>query len=735
MRADRSRATPTRSAAPRLLFASYHCLIDPSSGAAVSARELLRLLRRAGWDVRALCGPAVDFEHREDVRQLLADQHLPFGEFAAVSGNDGFRVVSYRDDEIPSSAFLPPDPHDRVPSRQTGALFLRLLVQAWSGWRPDVLLTYGGYWMAVPMLRRARERGIRTVFWLRNFAYRDAGLFDLVDLTLVPSRYSAQHYREALGIETAVIPSPIDWSRVQCDRHRSQRYVTFVNPQPEKGVFVFARIAERLYRRRPDIALLIVEGRSGVQWLENTGLDLSGLTNLHVMANTPDPRDFYRVSHVLLMPSLCGESFGRVAAEATINGIPVLGTTRGALPELLDGAGFLFDVPERYTPESRAAPTADEVEPWVETVIRLWDWVGYDSFTYRIIDADSLVSDPPAVVLVHTVAPTVDLDIAGMDETTEDTIGGLVVKNADGNNAPRKEITLSAQPANWNGNVVLTQSGGVRVFSAATAGTEITFNGTDNVFAANTLPRSLYVEGVTESGEMRDVELKLEAQGLGQVASDTVKFTVLWVSQVDVSFEGELAQDNSAREAYRQVTVADTYDMGLQQFQNPDLRGWGLELRGLVSPPVFEYPLCGLQLDRDWQMRMWDAGGNPVGDPQEFSESIPPGNDTSPLEHRDDIPTDSDPYGAIYDWDTPGVTTGIAPAATVRRYRANFKAFASVVVDGQVFVRASPITSYYVRMSIKQIDAPQGDNWVLLNDVPNDNTPGMGPTNLTWNLQ
>src|SRR5437764_4117720 len=73
------------------------------------------------------------------------------------------------------------------------------------------------------------------------------------------------------------------------------------------------------------------------------------------------------------MPSLGRESFPRVAVEAFINGIPVLDSSRGGLPETLAQAGLLFDVPERYTPESRLVPSADEVAPWVDTIIRLWD--------------------------------------------------------------------------------------------------------------------------------------------------------------------------------------------------------------------------------------------------------------------------------------------------------------------------------------------------------------------------
>ena len=42
--------------------------------------------------------------------------------------------------------------------------------------------------------------------------------------------------------------------------HVLPQYVTFVNPEPRKGVHVFARIAEVLARRRPDIPVLLVEG-------------------------------------------------------------------------------------------------------------------------------------------------------------------------------------------------------------------------------------------------------------------------------------------------------------------------------------------------------------------------------------------------------------------------------------------------------------------------------------------
>ena len=68
-----------------------------------------------------------------------------------------------------------------------------------------------------------------------------------------------------------------------------------------------------------------------------------------------------------------------MAAEALANGLPVLASDRGALPETLGEAGFLFTLPEHCSPANAGLPTAREVAPWVATIERLWDdaaWEG-----------------------------------------------------------------------------------------------------------------------------------------------------------------------------------------------------------------------------------------------------------------------------------------------------------------------------------------------------------------------
>ena len=358
---------------PRLLFCSWHSYLDPSSGAALATRDLWELLASRGWPCKVFCGAALDFDGA--IPGLVRDLGVPFVEKPGKDGPVPFSLFHYAQGGVPVTVFAPP-PGGKVtgtPGDAEGKTFLNLCKRVFDQFRPDIMLTYGGHWLARAVMDLARRRGVRIVFGLHNFAYDKArDLFKYVDAVRVSSRFAQTHYRHMLGLETTVIPGPWDWSRVRCESI-DRRYVTFVNPQPAKGVFVFVRIATELARLRPDIPMLVVEGRANAGWLGQTGHDLTGVLNMHVLANTPDPRDFYRVSRVVLMPSLWRETFGRVAAEALINGIPVLGVRRGGLPEALENAGFLFDVPDQYTPDSREVPSAAEVAPWIETIIRLWD--------------------------------------------------------------------------------------------------------------------------------------------------------------------------------------------------------------------------------------------------------------------------------------------------------------------------------------------------------------------------
>ncbi len=252
------------------------------------------------------------------------------------------------------------------------ASFLRLYSATLDRFRPDVVVNYGGDHLAHEMRRLARAAGAVVVFALHNFNYPDASAFSTADSVIVPSRFAADHYRSTLGLECTVLPNLISLDRVRA-ANRDPRYVTFVNPCPAKGVHVFARIADELGRKRPDIPFLVVESRGSERTLADCGLDLKQHGNVFLMGHTPDPRDFWGVTRLCVVPSLWQESECLVAVEAMINGIPVLAGMRGALPETLGGAGVLLPLPERLTSDTRELPSPQEVWPWIEAIERAWD--------------------------------------------------------------------------------------------------------------------------------------------------------------------------------------------------------------------------------------------------------------------------------------------------------------------------------------------------------------------------
>jgi glycosyltransferase involved in cell wall biosynthesis len=357
----------------RLLFASSHCYLDPGSGAALATRDLWELLAGRGHECRALCCGVLDYEREsplEAVFETLGVAPRPVRARRARGASAAFdlELAGVRVAVLPVASSRA----DRSPGPDEGAAYLELAGQALERFRPDALLTYGGHPADLELRRRARRGGVPVVFHLHNFAYDDARAFADASAVLVPSDYARRHYARRLGVEALAIPYPLRPERVVA-ADPEPRYLTFVNPQPAKGAAVFARIALELARRRPEIPLLVVEGRGAADGLARLPVDLSGLGTLHRMANTPDPRAFYRVSRAVLVPSLWRESFGRVAAEALANGLPVLASDRGALPETLGDAGFAFTIPDRCTPAGDEVPTAREVEPWLAVIERLWD--------------------------------------------------------------------------------------------------------------------------------------------------------------------------------------------------------------------------------------------------------------------------------------------------------------------------------------------------------------------------
>jgi glycosyltransferase involved in cell wall biosynthesis len=357
----------------KLLFASVHSILDFSNGASVATLDVLQGLTTHGFECQAFCTAKMDLETEVNFEKMISDLHEPYQVRPSVCGGDRAKILYTRRQQVPITFMRQESTRHNQPSPEEFRMVLRFFQVFLDVYRPDVLLTYGGDPITQGMSAVARRRGIPVVFAIHNFSYTDVRHFAAADYCIVPSEFACWHYRHTLGLDQCrVLPNQVDWDRVRVD-DAEPRYVTFVNPTLYKGAYPFVRIAQELGHRRPDIPLLVVESRGTKATLGACGLTPSDHPNIQIMPVTTDPRRFWRQTKVVLMPSLCWENQPLVAVEAMINGVPVIGSNRGGTPETLGDAGVLLPLPERLTPESQNLPTAEEVAPWVESIIHLWD--------------------------------------------------------------------------------------------------------------------------------------------------------------------------------------------------------------------------------------------------------------------------------------------------------------------------------------------------------------------------
>lgn len=355
----------------RILVALYHSYFDTSSGAAISLRDMMEALARRGWEVRVLTGPRLDFENPKSNEELLRDQGIVFDMYRTSHDEQEIRLCLFRAGGVECAVWLPLD-EQADPTELIKKAWLSDYRTILNSWKPDIMLTYGGFGLSRPMIDLAKQAGAKTMFLLCNFSYTNPLFFKGIDVTIVRSNYHASWCHDHLGLNGAPLYSLIPPSRYLCDREPGQQYVTFVNPQPHKGVYIFAKIAEILGKRRPDIPFLVVEGRATVNWLKKTGTNFASMS-LYRLKNTPDPRDYLKSTRIMLVPSVWQESFGRVAAEAMMNGIPVVGSNRGALPEVIGDERFSLPIPDYITPSFRGSVPDNDVENWVQAIEKLWD--------------------------------------------------------------------------------------------------------------------------------------------------------------------------------------------------------------------------------------------------------------------------------------------------------------------------------------------------------------------------
>ena len=221
--------------------------------------------------------------------------------------------------------------------------------------RPELIVVMVG--RPVRMARAAKRTQIPILVLLQNVEFHELGgrFGELGNGPFVAnSRFTAERYRAAYGINPPVI-----YPFISADRYRTKRTrenVTFINPHPIKGRDIALGIA----RLCPEIPFTFVESwRLNHEDRHHLRQELQALPNVTFLPPQNDMRVVYGKCSILLAPSVWEETYGRVATEAQISGIPVVGSSRGGLPEAVGPGGILLD-PEQ--------PIAD----WAAAVRKLW---------------------------------------------------------------------------------------------------------------------------------------------------------------------------------------------------------------------------------------------------------------------------------------------------------------------------------------------------------------------------
>ena len=221
-----------------------------------------------------------------------------------------------------------------------------------AAWNASVIVVQSG--MAVSrMVLASLQTGRATAVYLHNVETHQLGGSLVPDpslLFLANSAFTAVRWRALCGLHCHVIEPVVCADNYVTDGSGGFR-ILFVNPTPIKGVELMFALAAHC----PDLPFLVVESwRIEPNWRAHCQHRARALGNMEWLGPQADMRPVYAQAKVLLMPSVWEESFGRTVLEAQLNGIPVLASNRGALPETVGDGGLTVDPHEPIEVWARA---------------------------------------------------------------------------------------------------------------------------------------------------------------------------------------------------------------------------------------------------------------------------------------------------------------------------------------------------------------------------------------------
>jgi glycosyltransferase involved in cell wall biosynthesis len=386
---------PGLAAPLRLLQALPQFPHDPAAGAARTATTISEMLAARGAAVCSLGTTGTEGAHSTPVANALAR----FGATADATTQHGARLYRYVRRGVAHALVDIGDTGMSAWRALFGSAYAQQFLHLLATFRPNVVLTYGGHADDLALQAEAREAGARVVFGLFNAGYHSRSSFAQTSRVLTPSQFLRDLYLRRLDLDSTPLPTPLDLDDVVAPG-RQPLCVTMVNPTIGKGAMFLVRLIDEL-RAHPAVPLEVFEARGDRQLLVMAGLaggfDIRRHPNLAWRDTVEDPREVYARCRLLLVPSVLEEASARVVAEALVNGIPVLASERGGLPENCGDGGLVLPLPASLTPLTRRPVAAADVQEWISTIVAYFrDEARYQGACARA-RASSSRFDPGAV--------------------------------------------------------------------------------------------------------------------------------------------------------------------------------------------------------------------------------------------------------------------------------------------------------------------------------------------------
>lgn len=360
----------------KILWYSIPSLHDRSNGAAIHNKFLLEKLVERGFEVKVLNATCADDPRFLEVFKPIAEQ------FKSTDNTWRFKDTGVEYFVAKTTGKTEPT----ITQTDQGLLF-SIYVKLLQEYQPDVIIGYSGDFFSAFLRYEAALRGIPSVYALCNGLHKNFA-FANCELVFTPSKATAELYNDSPDIDVKAVGQFID-PNVVVAPERNPQYVTFVNPGLHKGVAIVVKLMEVFAKERPDVKFLIVKSGGNIvsslkqlRYPDGTYLVNPELkegesfqigTNYSLAENTRDMRQVYAISKVVLMPSVWHEAWGCVATEAVMNGVPVLATNSGGLPEAVGEGGITLDPPKSTAANYAAIPSDEEIAPYVEALKRLLD--------------------------------------------------------------------------------------------------------------------------------------------------------------------------------------------------------------------------------------------------------------------------------------------------------------------------------------------------------------------------